>query len=388
MILVHMHHSEKNFSVIKYELVALLYANYPVVLVSTFIIATIVYLELLLSNTSGPFLTPTTLTLWYLIAIIVLFMRYKLLLWYDKTKSNKKKLAMHYYLFSIGALLTSASFGILISILMPNDIAHQAFVLIIVSGIIAGATQSLNSDYVLNILYLFVILIPLLLWEALQIYLGNTVYIGIFIAMMLFGAFSILVARRNYKVLIHNIRLKHSNLRMSMMLEKQATHDLLTGLFNRYYLLDYLDLEIIRSKRKHGQLALLMLDIDGFKHFNDSYGHDVGDKVLSEVGHFLMSSIRGNDVVCRYGGDEFILILTETDREGALKRAEQMLSSQSPTILLPDNTTEKINFSIGISLCPENGDTPDALIKSADMAMYRAKQKRGIHLSLAEHKPD
>lgn len=362
---------------IKREINATLYGNFPSSLASCLILATILFLELYISHSLGPILTREYLTIWYVALLSVLILRVLLLFWYHYTKSNSNLIEIQYYLFFLGAMLTAATFGILVSILMPSDIFYQTFVLIIISGIVAGAVQSLNPSYTICISYMFVLIVPALSWLAIEILKGHSMYIGIFISIILFCFFSVVVAKRNYLFLIDNIRLKYENITMNSRIMEQATHDMLTGLFNRYYLHDYIDLEIARSKRNKRKFAILMIDIDKFKYYNDKYGHDIGDLVLYKTANLLSSLIRSSDIVCRYGGDEFIILMNETTKEDALSLANRLLeASDKLAIHIYNKAIEKISLSIGISSYPENGDTDDILITAADKAMYQAKLKK------------
>jgi len=101
-----------------------------------------------------------------------------------------------------------------------------------------------------------------------------------------------------------------------------SVRDHLTGIFNRRYMEETLERELLRATRKHLSLGLIMLDVDDFKHFNDTYGHAAGDEILREVGSLLLKHVRGEDVPCRYGGDEFIIILPDASRTVTCERAK------------------------------------------------------------------
>jgi diguanylate cyclase (GGDEF)-like protein len=117
-----------------------------------------------------------------------------------------------------------------------------------------------------------------------------------------------------------------------------------------------------------------MIDIDHFKKFNDTHGHDAGDKVLSEFGAFLKHSIRADDIACRYGGEEFTVILPDASLEGALMRAEAIRSGVSRiAIARPSDSAMTISVSLGLSVFPQHGVSPEELLRHADRALYRAK---------------
>jgi diguanylate cyclase (GGDEF)-like protein len=161
-------------------------------------------------------------------------------------------------------------------------------------------------------------------------------------------------------------------------LKKLSITDDLTGLLNRRYLLDRMEEELSRAERYNRQMSVLMVDLDNFKQFNDSVGHPAGDRILENIALTIMNSIRSIDIAARYGGDEFVIVLPETDTGMALHIAERLRSSIAETPLegvsdksLPD----KLTASIGIVCCPQHGSTVEGLLKCADEALYRAKDQ-------------
>lgn len=171
-----------------------------------------------------------------------------------------------------------------------------------------------------------------------------------------------------------HISLALANIRLRETLRYQVVHDPLTELFNRRYLEETLTREIHRVKRKGAPLGVFMLDLDHFKRFNDTYGHEAGDNLLRSVGQFLQVHIRQEDVACRYGGEEFVLILPETPREVVLTRAEEILKSiPQLQIFQRGQVLEGTTVSVGVAIFPEHGTTAEDLLRAADNALYRAK---------------
>lgn len=153
-----------------------------------------------------------------------------------------------------------------------------------------------------------------------------------------------------------------------------ALKDAPTGLPNRVSFEQSLEQALIQAKRHGWGLAVLFIDIDNFKNINDSYGHDCGDRVLRMVASRLQSSIRGDDAVCRWGGDEFVCLLLEIKQEAdAVDLAEQMVSQVGEACEISGKTFV-VKASIGIAIYPANGETAEALLKNADSAMYKAKK--------------
>ncbi|MFZ5449787.1 MAG: diguanylate cyclase [Thermodesulfobacteriota bacterium] len=171
-----------------------------------------------------------------------------------------------------------------------------------------------------------------------------------------------------------HISLALANIRLRETLRYQVIHDPLTELFNRRYLEETLGREIHRVKRKGAPLSLCMLDLDHFKRFNDTFGHEAGDNLLRALGHFLQVHIRQEDVACRYGGEEFVLILPETPRNVVLNRAEEIRRSiERLQIFQRGQVLDCTTVSLGIAIFPDHGATGEDLLRAADNALYRAK---------------
>lgn len=153
-----------------------------------------------------------------------------------------------------------------------------------------------------------------------------------------------------------------------------SLHDLLTGLPNRALFYDRLEHGLEQAKRHGWNLAVMFLDLDKFKQINDEYGHDIGDKVLLSVAKKLKENTRSDDSICRLGGDEFLYLLMEVKNE---REVAKVIKKIIKAIELPCDDIDQnlvVKLSIGISLFPKNADNLEDLIKSADAAMYVAKQ--------------
>ncbi|PWH18657.1 MAG: hypothetical protein DDG60_00035 [Anaerolineae bacterium] len=156
---------------------------------------------------------------------------------------------------------------------------------------------------------------------------------------------------------------------------KESLTDSLTNLPNRRYFDRRLKEECERASRSGRPVALLMIDLDGFKAINDSFGHAIGDSVIQQIGTAIRQSIRSTDMVARFGGDEFAIIFPEADKEAALRLAEKIKSVLASTKLhLPRDTQRYVSASIGIALCPVESDNPQTLFELADQRMFRAKR--------------
>lgn len=166
-----------------------------------------------------------------------------------------------------------------------------------------------------------------------------------------------------------------ANLRLRDELRQQAIRDPITKLFNRRYMEETLIREMSRAQRNNQPLSVIMIDIDHFKEFNDTFGHEAGDLVLQSLAKFLSTRVRGSDVACRYGGEEFTLILPSATLELARKRAEQIREGiQSIQVKYGGQTLGPITLSLGVAVFPDHGVTGEAILQLADAALYRAKQ--------------
>ncbi|MBZ5498962.1 MAG: diguanylate cyclase [Acidobacteriia bacterium] len=172
------------------------------------------------------------------------------------------------------------------------------------------------------------------------------------------------------------ISLAVANLRLRDALRQQSVRDPLTGLFNRRYMEESVELELRRAMRSSRSMGILMLDLDNFKRFNDSFGHDAGDMMLREFSSVLKAGIRSCDIACRYGGEEFALILPEATLEVSRQRAEQLREcARHLNVQHRLQSLGNITVSIGVAAFPEHGNRLDTLLQAADEALYRAKRE-------------
>lgn len=171
-----------------------------------------------------------------------------------------------------------------------------------------------------------------------------------------------------------SISLALANLRLRESLHALSIRDPLTGLYNRRFMEEALSRELSRSLRSRKSLAVAMLDLDHFKNFNDTYGHQAGDLVLKEVAQLLLGFRQGSDVACRFGGEEFVLVLPEMERDDALARMQHLCQRVAALVMdYQGQALPTITVSIGLALFPGAGDSVEKLIHAADSALYRAK---------------
>ena len=176
----------------------------------------------------------------------------------------------------------------------------------------------------------------------------------------------------------------HEIERLQVELREQAIRDPLTGLFNRRYLQSTLDREWARCQREKLPLCVALLDIDHFKQINDRYGHGVGDQVLIRLAQLLNDSIRREDLACRYGGEEFLLLLPGMGVDEAYERAQVWRQAFAALEIWVNGARLSLSLSVGVAVAPLHASEPDALIHQADLALYAAKAQGRNRVLLAE----
>jgi diguanylate cyclase (GGDEF)-like protein len=176
------------------------------------------------------------------------------------------------------------------------------------------------------------------------------------------------------RTLAEQAALALTNLLLREALRLESVRDPLTSLYNRRFLEDALGRELRRAVRQGTPMGVMMIDIDHFKRFNDTSAHDAGDAVLRAVADLLREQVRGEDVICRYGGEEFTMILPEASLETTRVRAEAVRAAAARLVIRwHGQTLASVTLSIGVSSCPDHGTTGELLLRAADTALYRAK---------------
>jgi diguanylate cyclase (GGDEF)-like protein len=176
-----------------------------------------------------------------------------------------------------------------------------------------------------------------------------------------------------------------ATLNLRSKLEHQSIRDALTGLFNRHFMEISLERELSRAARRNQMLAVLMLDVDHFKQFNDKHGHVAGDTVLKEVAQVFQAKIRAEDVACRYGGEEFTILLPDVTVNTACERAEMIREAVAALHVVTETQTHSnLSISIGIAFYPNDGESSDSLLKRADEALYRSKREGRNRLTVSQ----
>jgi diguanylate cyclase (GGDEF)-like protein/PAS domain S-box-containing protein len=165
----------------------------------------------------------------------------------------------------------------------------------------------------------------------------------------------------------------NENERLRLQLQEQATRDPLTGVFNRRYFAEALDKETARAIREGLPYSVFILDVDYFKKFNDTYGHKCGDLVLQTLANFLVENTRRSDIVCRFGGEEFVVLMPDAQVDAAYERAELFRKNFSELVVEYEGQQLKCTFSAGIASFPQHAASGEALLSLADEALYTSK---------------
>jgi diguanylate cyclase (GGDEF)-like protein len=177
-----------------------------------------------------------------------------------------------------------------------------------------------------------------------------------------------------------------TNIKLRDTMKQQAIRDPLTGLFNRRYMEETLNREISRAERYRTPLGIIMVDLDHFRRFNNTFGHDAGDMVLQDLGKFLQNNIRKEDVACRYGGEEFTLIMPGASLDVTQNRAETLRQKvQQLQIYYNNKLLDSVTLSLGVAVFPEHGLTGETVILAADAALYNAKHGGRNQVAVSEN---
>jgi diguanylate cyclase (GGDEF)-like protein len=195
-------------------------------------------------------------------------------------------------------------------------------------------------------------------------------------------------ARSYIEIMAGNIALALSNLRLRESLRNQSIRDPLTSLFNRRYLAESMSVDFARAERGQTAIGVVMFDIDNFKRFNDDCGHDGGDSVVLAIANLLRSTVRKGDVACRYGGDEFVLVLPGADATVVTRRAEELrVLVESLVVRHRGNPLGKITITAGVAVYPSHGGTPDEVLSAADTALMAGKAAGRNRVEIARSSP-
>ncbi len=277
----------------------------------------------------------------------------------------------------IGIVLSAGLWGSSIILIHgEGSLQHELFVAYIFIGLSAGAAMAYSIDLISALAFILLAIGPLVMNFSFN---SDAISIGISVAGYFYIIFMISTVRTSNKDLKEGVVLRVDAIKNAEEIKQLAFYDSLTSLPNRRLLSDRLIHSFYAARRTGKRGALLYMDLDNFKVLNDTLGHDMGDMLLMRVAERLKQSVRESDTVSRFGGDEFVVLLENLNKEyqSALNEVDK-ITKQILTNLGKPYQLDDIEYtstpSIGVALYGEHGNTPDELIKNADIAMYKAKQ--------------
>ncbi|MBV9239084.1 MAG: diguanylate cyclase [Xanthobacteraceae bacterium] len=286
-----------------------------------------------------------------------------------------------------GSAATGAAWGLLAwPILTIPGLTYPVFIIFVLGGMTAGAVL-LDAAYLpAFVAFVLPILAPASIAFAIR---GDEASLAMGLMLVAFTIVQAVVGWRANRWIVDTLRLQaqRENLtadlyrttaeltRREAILRIMANHDQLTGLFNRYYLLETLERELARASRLQVSVAVAILDIDHFKDYNDHFGHEAGDEVLRTTAAMLKDAVRSTDIVCRYGGEEFLIVFLDSAAATAIPRVDQICQDiRQRVYLYRGSAMPSVTMSVGVAEFPQHGRSVDALIRAADRALYAAKK--------------
>jgi diguanylate cyclase (GGDEF)-like protein len=290
----------------------------------------------------------------------------------------------------VGSAVTGCLWGILaLAIVAEPDVAYRVFIVFVLGGMTAGAVL-LDAAF-LPAFFAFVL--PIMLPAVLALLIrSDLMSIAMGVMLATFTIIQMVVGYRANRWILNTLQLQlqRENLtteltRRETILRIMANHDELTGVFNRHYLFTTMRRELIRAQRSQTPITIAMLDIDHFKDFNDNFGHEAGDEILRAIGTLLLRSVRGSDIVCRYGGEEFVWVFFDCSVESALPRLAQICNDMKETLCFcQGKSLPSVTMSIGVAQYRLHGQTVKGVIRAADQALYVAKKagRRRIEVAM------
>lgn len=344
--------------------VDLLWRNSPAGYVANVFVALVIMLTL--SNTLG-----IAVKIWFATVLAVTFARAALTLVYIRARRQSADPDFWGVLFIALTFMTGSTWGVLGGFLFPHaDPYGQSLIIVVVVGITAGAV--VTNGFIATAYYVY-------LGTAMAPYIVRTLSgdqrfdLPLGAMAVIYSMFMVVAARRTNENLVNNLVSIHQLEQATRELIR-AQHDQLTGLPTRGLLYDRLQQAMLHAERHQKLLAVLFMDLDGFKQVNDTYGHDAGDEALRLLALRLKESVRAEDTVARHGGDEFVLVLGDLNDFGEVEPIVHKLLAQITALQISGDRRCKLTASFGVAFYPGEGKTGAELISLADAAMYRAKQ--------------
>jgi diguanylate cyclase (GGDEF)-like protein len=277
-------------------------------------------------------------------------------------------------------LVLSASIwgGGALAVIPPNDLLSQALVMLFTVGMSVSAVSCYSAYRYMTLVSVCLVLFPCSTWLLFQ---SSTIQVGMALAVLVFSSFVVSATHRLSNALEKAFRLTREMEQAHSISSRAAQTDELTGLKNRRAFFEHAQQLYNDCKSRQLSVCVLMLDMDHFKHINDTFGHQVGDQVLRQIGEAISSTFREADVHGRLGGEEFAVLLPDTSTEVALGIAEQLIRAIAGLKTAP---AHRLTASLGVASTDTDDKDLHSLIDSADKALYRAKALGRNQVAVAE----
>ena len=307
---------------------------------------------------------------WYALLLIAVPIR---LILARASKRHQWPTAAATRLAVIGSAATGAIWGLLAwPITVIPDLSYSVFIVFALGGMTAGAVL-LDAAYLPAFsAFVLPIVVPTTLAFVLR---GDPISLAMSAMLAVFAMVQAVTGFKTNHWIVDTLRLQVQRESLTADLRIMANHDQLTGLFNRYYLLETLASELSRARRMHTPITVAILDIDHFKSYNDTFGHEAGDEVLRATGAMLKDAVRASDFVCRYGGEEFLIVFLDSAAAASLPRLKSICDAikQHPC-RFDGRTLPSVSISVGVAEYPRHTRSVNGLIRAADRALYAAKK--------------
>lgn len=356
-------HSKELQASVRRVQVDLLWRNAPAGYIANVLVALTVLLTLW--KTVGQ-----PVQLWFAGVLVVTAMRTVLSYVYFSLPRDRLDTRFWGLLFIALTFFTGLTWGVLGGVVFPlADPYGQSLIVVVVVGITAGAVVTNGFIATAYYVYLGTALAPYLV----RVFGGDERFdLPLGLMALIYGMFMVVGARRMNHYLVSNLVSIHQLEETTRELNR-AQHDQLTGLPTRSLLYDRLEQAVLHAERHHSMVAVVFIDLDGFKAINDRYGHDAGDEALRQLSRRFKDTVRAEDTVARHGGDEFVLVLGDVAGPASVEPVIQKLLAQIAALKIGDDSTCVLTGSIGVAFYPGDGTAGPELISRADAAMYHAK---------------
>jgi diguanylate cyclase (GGDEF)-like protein len=345
--------------------VDLLWRNAPAGYIANVLVALTVMLTL--SKSLGP-----AIQWWFAGVIAVTLTRVVFSYFYYSTPRDRIDPSLWGRLFIGLTFFTGLTWGVLGGVLFPQtDQYGQSLIVVVVVGMTAGAV--VTNSFIATAYYVY--LVTSLAPYVVRAFGGDARFdMPLGLLAVTYAGFMVVAARRTNHNLVSNLVSIHQLEEATRELNR-AQHDQLTGLPTRSLLYDRLEQAVLHAERHHRMLAVLFIDLDGFKEINDTLGHDAGDQALRQLAQRFKETVRAEDTVARHGGDEFVLVLDEINGAVDVEPVVRKLLAQIAALQIGNDRARILTGSIGVAFYPADAKTGGALISCADAAMYHAKQR-------------